>query len=210
MIILDVCYNTIRDWNWCIMKTIIYSNFNEINIKNSRFISLIYKVSSVEEVNNYLNNVKRKYPNATHYCYAYIIDNVKKSSDDNEPGGTAGTPMLQVLEKNDLNNVLVITVRYFGGIKLGAGGLVRAYTKSVTEVLKLCELKELVKGVYIKITFSYDYVKDIDYILKDIEIEKKDYNEQISYYFNCSYNLLDSLKKYNYLRIDILDKDIYL
>lgn len=192
------------------MKSIIYNNINEINIKNSRFISLIYKVNSIEEINNCLDSVKKEYPNATHYCYAYIIDNVKKSSDDNEPGGTAGIPMLQVLEKNDLNHILVITVRYFGGIKLGVGGLVRAYTKSVTEVLKICELKELIKGVYIKITFSYDYVKDIDYILKDIEIEKKDYNEQISYYFNCSYNLLDSLKKHNYLNIDIINNNIYL
>ena len=192
------------------MKTIIKSCLNEIVIKNSRFISLIYNVNYLDEINNYLGNIKREYHNATHYCYAYIIDNNKKSSDDNEPGGTAGIPMLQVLEKNDLNHILVVTVRYFGGIKLGAGGLVRAYTKSVTEVLKLCELKELVKGLYIKITFNYDFVKDVDYILKDVEIEKKDYSEQISYYFKCSNNLFDDLKKYNYLEINIIGDNIYL
>ena len=192
------------------MNTIIDSKTYEIIIKNSRFICVIFPISDVKDVNYYLDIVKEKYKNATHYCYAYILDDKKKLSDDGEPGGTAGNPMMQVLEKHNLNHVLAVTIRYFGGIKLGSGGLVRAYSKSVTEVLKLCELKELILGCYVKITFLYNHSKNVDYLLKDINIIKKDYNEQLTYYFNCSYNLLESLKKYSYIDIQGIEENIYL
>jgi len=113
------------------MRSVLF-NEDLLVVKNSKFITLIYQVRTKEEVNFYLEEVRVKYPNATHYCYAYIIDLDKKESDDGEPSGTAGIPILQVLEKNELNQVLCIVVRYFGKIKLGAGGLVRAYTKAVT------------------------------------------------------------------------------
>ena len=114
----------------------VLNNEHTIIIKNSKFICNIYHVETINEINKILDETRKKYYDATHCCYAYILDNIKKESDDGEPSGTAGIPMLQVLEKNNLNHVLCIVIRYFGKIKLGAGGLVRAYTKSVTETIK--------------------------------------------------------------------------
>ena len=111
----------------------------EIIEKKSRFIANIFHVENIEQVEEQLNKIKKQHYSARHNCYAYrIIKNdmiIEKSSDDGEPGGTAGVPILNVLEKEKLTNVLAIVVRYFGGIKLGAGGLVRAYSKSITEAL---------------------------------------------------------------------------
>jgi len=118
------------------MYTINNNIIDELIINNSRFICLLYRIDDPKEINSYLTKAKELYKDATHYCYAYILDELKKASDDGEPSSTAGTPMLQVLEKTNLNHTLAIVIRYFGGIKLGAGGLVRAYTKSVTETLK--------------------------------------------------------------------------
>lgn len=189
------------------MYTIKNNNKNELIIKNSRFISCIYKVYNMEEVKKYLEEIKHEYKDATHYCYAYIIDNYKKFSDDNEPGGTAGNPMLQVLEKNNLNYILCIIVRYFGGIKLGAGGLVRAYTKSVSNCLDNTEKLELIKGKNIDITFTYDKINLIDNILKDTNIINKTFNELITYNINIENNLIDKLN--NICKINII-KDIYI
>ena len=111
------------------MYTIKNDDSYELEIKKSKFISKLYRVNNIEDVNNILSSLRKEYSDATHHCYAYIINNSKKSSDDGEPGGTAGIPILQVLDKNNLNYVLCVVIRYFGGIKLGAGGLVRAYSK---------------------------------------------------------------------------------
>ena len=188
------------------MKSVIDSE-NTIIIKNSRFICLLYKVDTSLEINNYLEKVRSIYPNATHYCYAYILDTDKKESDDGEPGGTAGIPMLQVLEKNNLNHVLCIVVRYFGKIKLGAGGLVRAYTKSVVECLKN-NILELKKGVEVNITFSYNDIKQVDHLLKEYEIKNKIFDHDITYNLFLDDELLNSLKQINGIKIDII-KDIY-
>lgn len=186
----------------------VKDNEHTIIIKNSKFICLIYKVDNIEEINKILNDTREKYYDATHCCYAYILDNIKKESDDGEPSGTAGIPMLQVLEKNNLDHVLCIVVRYFGKIKLGAGGLVRAYTKSVTEALKN-NIITLIKGIKIKITFGYDNLKRIDYLLNDIVILNKEYDNKISYIINIDYELYDKLKVLNDINIEILD-NIYI
>ena len=149
------------------MKTLKSNSVNEIIIKNSRFITLLYKLNDVNEVNSIVDEVKELYPKANHYCYAYITDNARRSSDDGEPGGTAGAPMLNVLDKEELINVLAITVRYFGGIKLGAGGLVRAYSKSVRDAVIASDLVDVVKGYRMNITISYDMQKNLDYLLKN-------------------------------------------
>ena len=143
------------------MFTITNDITNEIIIKNSRFICIIHKIYDVNDINNYLNNIKSEYKDATHYCYAYIIDDKKKFSDDGEPSGTAGNPMLQALDKNNLNYVLCVVIRYFGGIKLGAGGLVRAYTKSITQCLEKANIRKLVYGYNIDITFNYEYANNV-------------------------------------------------
>jgi len=180
-----------------LLKTILKNVENEFIIKNSRFITLLFKIEN-DNITSYLNYAKEKYPKATHYCYAYIYNDYKKASDDNEPSNTAGSPMLNVLEKEKLNHVLAITVRYFGGIKLGAGGLIRAYSKSVTEALKLAQYKELEKGYKIKITFNYNQEKQIDYILNNAQIISKEFSEDITYIALINKSTLDKLNDYNF------------
>lgn len=182
----------------------IESNINnEYIINKSKFITFLYKVNNIDEVNNYLNNIKKKYKDATHYCYSYIIDNVKRFNDDGEPGGTAGMPILNVLENNDLNYILCIVVRYFGGIKLGAGGLVRAYTNSVTSTLSQANIVELQKGYKVKITFNYDLVKSIDNLVKETDVLNKEFNELITYELLVDDELLIKLK--NICELEIIE-----
>ena len=113
----------------------------ELITKKSRFISYLYFVKSVDEVNNYLNDLKIKYKDASHICYAYIINNDEKYNDDKEPSKTAGYPMLNLLKKNDINYVLAVVVRYFGGIKLGSGNLLRTYLNVTNKNLKKTGIK---------------------------------------------------------------------
>lgn len=171
----------------------VKKNTNTITIKNSKFITYIYPVNTKKEIDNYLEQAKNTYPDATHHCYAYILDQTRKESDDGEPSGTAGIPILQVLEKQELNHVLCIVIRYFGKIKLGAGGLVRAYSKSASECLKehTCILEE---GYLCNITFSYETSKKIDYLLKDTMIKEKSFHDHITYQVYLSKELLEQLK----------------
>ena len=177
------------------MKTIINDYVSELEINKSRFITLLYKVNSIEEVKEKLDLVKNLYKDATHYCYAYIINDNKKSSDDGEPGGTAGVPIMEVLLKNDLNFILCIVVRYFGGIKLGAGGLVRAYSKSVSNSLEEDNVTELVPGYKITFTCNYDNQKNMDYLLRDFKIEKEylDIIKYIVYLPKDKINIIDNV-----------------
>ena len=186
------------------MKSIINNITNEIIIKNSRFITILVKINDNTDINKILNDVKNKYPKATHYCYGYITENYKKSSDDGEPGGTAGIPILTTLEKEDMINVLAIVVRYFGGIKLGAGGLVRAYTKAIKEAINNTTLIELIPGYEITLTFSYDKQKDIDYLLNNYEIISKEYLEKVIYKLYIPINNINILDNYDYQIINNL------
>ena len=178
------------------MYTIKNDSIKEIIIKNSKFITLLYKVYSLKDIKNTLVNVKTLYPNATHYCYAYILNNEKKSSDDGEPSGTAGTPILNILESNNLNYILAVVIRYFGGIKLGSSGLIRAYSRSVKEAIKENILTKLIEGINVNITFSWSNIKQIDYLLKDQLINKKEYLDNITYNISIPINILNTLKNY--------------
>lgn len=131
---------------------------NKIIIQKSEFITHLYRVTNTDEVDIILSDLRKKYYDATHNCYAYIIgDNqdIQKSSDDGEPAKTAGFPMLDVLKKRQMTNILAVVTRYFGGILLGAGGLVRAYSSSVSEALDKCILYTTVDVVEFMITTSY-------------------------------------------------------
>lgn len=154
---------------------------NTIIINKSEFITHLYRVNDVSEVEAILSSARKKYYDATHNCYAYIIgDNqdIQKASDDGEPQKTAGYPMLDVLKKNNLTDILAITTRYFGGILLGANGLVRAYSNSVSEIVKKIELYQYESQTKFKIRVSYgDYntlLKVFNYINYDETIFTND------------------------------------
>lgn len=154
---------------------------NEIIIKNSRFITFLIKINNLEQIQFNLEKLKKDYPKATHYCYAYIINDIKKASDDKEPSGTAGIPILNVLEKENLTNILCVVIRYFGGIKLGAGGLVRAYTKSVVTALDKVDKISLVSGFKLIIEFDYANEKELNYLLNNSTIINKEFQDKIKY-----------------------------
>ena len=185
------------------MKTIKEEKESEIIINKSKFISIITKVETTDEVKDKLKEIKKIYKGATHYCYAYIINGYQKCSDDKEPSGTAGIPILNILKANNLNYILCIVVRYFGGIKLGAGGLVRAYSSSVKEALNKCEFGSLTPGYNIIIDFEYENIKQVENILKEIQIIKA-YDTKVIYEFNIEkdkYNeIKENLNKYSTLR----------
>ena len=180
------------------MKTIQEKSVNEIIIKNSRFITLLVEVFDDTDINKIFEEVKIEYPKATHYCYAYITKSFKKASDDGEPGGTAGMPMLNVLEKEEMINTLAITIRYFGGIKLGAGGLVRAYSKSVRDAIINAKTIEIIEGYKVQIKVSYDEQKNLEYILKDSVILNKDYLEDVTYDVLIAKDSVGILNNYSY------------
>lgn len=107
-----------------------------LEIKKSKFYGLLYEINSIEEVDEILESLKKEHKKAKHFPYAYKINNTAKKTDDKEPSGTCGTPLLNVLERNNLNSHLLVVIRYFGGIKLGAGPLLRSYSKTANEVIK--------------------------------------------------------------------------
>ena len=182
------------------MKSIKENIVNKIEINKSIFITELIKVNEKDEISKNLDEIKNKYKDATHYCYAYIIDDLKKSSDDGEPGGTAGVPIMDTLNKMDLNYILCVVIRYFGGIKLGAGGLVKENKKSVTEALTKVELNDLINGYEIILETSYDKQKELDYLLKDNY--KKEYKENVIYIIECTKDIKKILEKsYNILSI---------
>lgn len=109
---------------------------NEIVIKKSRFIAKLYNIEDVNQVQNIIDKLKNEYKKATHFCYAYSINGKEKAFDDGEPNHTAGLPILNIIHMKNLNNILIVVVRYFGGVKLGAGPLTRAYSKSASEIIK--------------------------------------------------------------------------
>ena len=180
------------------MKVIKENIINKLEVNKSIFYTDLIKVYSKDEVINELNNIKNKYKDATHYCYAYIIDDIKKSSDDGEPGGTAGVPIMETLNNKDLNYILCVVTRYFGGIKLGAGGLVRAYRKATIEAINNSTLLDLIDGYEIIIKISYNEQKDLEYLLKDNF--KKEYDNDVTYTIKCNKDIKEILeKKYNIL-----------
>lgn len=180
----------------------VVDNINTIIINKSKFIALTYHIDNIEEINEKIETIKKIYKDATHYCYAYILDNFEKANDNGEPSGTAGLPILNVLKKEKLNHVLCIVVRYFGGIKLGAGGLIRAYSTATKNSLII---KKYNKGYLIKIDIEYNNINQIEYQLNDSIIIEKNFNEKPYYIAKITKEKLNKLKiKYNVI------KEIYM
>ena len=177
------------------MKYIDSIYTNEIVILKSRFITSIYKVESIDEVNDILNKTRKKYYDASHNCYGYILGDraeIQKCSDDGEPQKTAGFPILDVLKKNDVTNILCIVTRYFGGTLLGAGGLVRAYSESCSDCLK--KAKILIKKELNTLIVKLDYSSYNTLIssLRDIIILDTSYASDITIKLAVDNNRLDS------------------
>lgn len=168
----------------------------EIIINKSKFITYIYKVNNILEVNEKLNKLKTKYKDASHICYSYIINNIKRFNDDKEPSHTAGMPILNVLESKNLNYILAVVIRYFGGIKLGAPGLIRAYTNSVASLINNDDLIPIRNMITKRIEFDYENINKINYILKNNEITYKEFDKNVIYEF--TYEEGNFPKKLNY------------
>lgn len=179
------------------MKTIEANVKTQLEIKKSKFITCLFPLKEKKEIKERLDKVKEDYPNATHYCYAYLFEQEKRCSDDGEPGKTAGYPILNVLEQQHLNNILCVIIRYFGGIKLGAGGLVRAYSTACQEGLKKANIQELEEGFLIKFSISYDRQKEMDYYLKNYNIIAKTYTEQVNYQIEANKKILNYFETIN-------------
>ncbi len=161
------------------MKTCKDEVINEIIIEKSRFITYLKRVDKIEDADNYLALIKKKHYDATHHCFALIIDGVQRSNDNGEPSGTAGVPILDVLKKNDINNTICIVVRYFGGIKLGAGGLVRAYSSSASEALKKATFTTKKEFKRYELIIDYPTYNQIIYLIKN-DIIKNDFAHNIT------------------------------
>ncbi|MBT2698205.1 YigZ family protein [Bacillus sp. ISL-40] len=162
--------------------TVKQTGEHEIIIQKSRFIAHIKRTESEAEAQEFIQTLKKKYWDATHNCSAYLIgehDQIQKANDDGEPSGTAGVPILEVLKKRKLKDTVVVVTRYFGGIKLGAGGLIRAYGKATSEGLDAVGIVErrLMRVCHVKIDYSWlgkieNELRSSIYILKNIQYQE--------------------------------------
>lgn len=152
---------------------------SEIIISKSRFIAYVDRAENEQEALDFIDKIKKKHPSATHNCSCYMVgefDNIQKANDDGEPSGTAGVPMLEVLKKQGLKDTVVVVTRYFGGIKLGGGGLIRAYGKATTEGLQAAQVVERKLHHLMKISIDYIWLGKVEnevrgshYTLHDIQ-----------------------------------------
>lgn len=153
-------------------------------IKKSRFICHIKRVTTEDEARNFIQAVKKEHYKATHNCSAFILgerSEMKRSSDDGEPSGTAGVPMLGVLENHQLTNVCAVVTRYFGGIKLGAGGLIRAYSSNVALAIKEIGIVHIKEQLGLRLTLSYSQYQELPNFLKANHLQEQDtsFTEQV-------------------------------
>ena len=167
------------------MKTIKESIKSEIVEKKSKFIANIYFAQTMEEAENIIKETKKKYYDARHNCSSYRVlekgNIIEKYSDDGEPAGTAGAPMLNILQKKDLVNVVVIVTRYFGGILLGTGGLVRAYSEVTQKAIEEANLIDITMGKEYEVKVDYSNLEKLKYYTKtnNISITKIEYLNEI-------------------------------
>lgn len=199
------------------LKTIEKEAEGTITEKKSKFIANIFYVESEKEAEEMLKRIKKKYYDARHNCYAYRIKNengiLQKQSDDGEPSGTAGSPMLNILEKKEIVNVIAIVTRYFGGILLGTGGLVKAYSEALKEALKNAEYAQIEQGYSLEIITTYENINKIEHLLKqnDVVIVDKEYTEKIKLLVEISKEKYEKILKNDFKNTEIKikkEKDI--
>ena len=193
-------------------KTIEKENSAEIVEKKSRFIANIYNVESKEEAEEKIKQIKKKYYDAKHHCFAFSIieENgiTQKSSDDGEPSGTAGAPILNIIKSNNLQNVVIIVTRYFGGILLGTGGLTRAYSEAAGKVVEQSELIQKEPGMEVELEIDYNDNEKFKYYCQknNVNIIKIEYTENILYKIELNekeYKKIEERNKTNNKQLDI-------
>ena len=169
---------------------------SEIEIKKSKFFGILSPASSIEEAREILSDVRKRYPNATHYCTAMSFGNIQRSNDDGEPSGTAGLPMLECLRHKELDNVVMIVVRYFGGTLLGTGGLVKAYQQSTLSAIAMATLTIPVETGQYEITVPYDLISRVENLLqKQAVIIDRQYHEQITFVYQSENDLASQFQE---------------
>lgn len=200
-------------------KTIEKENSAEIVEKKSRFIANIYNVESKEEAEEKIKQIKKKYYDAKHHCFAFSIieENgiTQKSSDDGEPSGTAGAPILNIIKSNNLQNAVIIVTRYFGGILLGTGGLTRAYSEAAGKVVEQSELIQKEPGMEVELEIDYNDNEKFKYYCQknNVNIIKIEYTENILYKIELNekeYKKIEERNKTNNKQLDINIKNIKL
>lgn len=185
-------------------------------IEKSRFIAYLKPCFSEDEYKNYLKEIRKIHHDANHVCSGFICDAIKRSSDDGEPSGTAGVPILSVLEKNKINHTAALVVRYFGGIKLGAGGLIRAYGSAVTNALNEAKLVEDVELKKYELILSYDLANKVNHLIETESIKMNiEYLEKVKYNFLIDNDIiLEKIKELTsgieatYIGKEVIQKDV--
>ena len=193
-------------------KTVFQRVEAELIEKKSKFIATIYYIESVKDAENIIKDHKKKYFDARHNCFAFRVlqngENVNRFSDDGEPSGTAGAPMLNLLEKQEITNTLIIVTRYFGGILLGTGGLVKAYTEASKIALEKTKIVEKAEGLELIFTISYSDFQKFQYYMQKNQIKmiKNEYLEQIKCTVEITEEKLEKiLSKRNELNFEMVD-----
>ena len=178
-------------------KSIESESIAEIIEKKSKFIATLYEANSKEEAERILQDTRKKYYDAKHNCYAYIIQKIEKCSDDGEPSGTAGAPLLSLLKSANLTNIIIIVTRYFGGILLGTGGLVRAYTEVAQKAISNTKIVLKDYGVQYEIEISYNNLKELQYICKKLKIKivNIEYKENVKLILESTFEAKKELEK---------------
>ena len=189
---------------------------NTIIIEKSKFIAYLHPCFSDEEYKNLIKEIKKKHYDANHVCSGFINDNIKRSSDDGEPSGTAGVPILSTLEKSNINHTAAFVVRYFGGIKLGAGGLIRAYTQVVSDAIKISHFVNDIEYNKYELILSYEIANKVKYLLEKetLNLNTK-YDENVIFtYLSNDDNLINKIMEITsgikpvFIQKEVIQKDV--
>lgn len=174
---------------------------DEIDIKKSRFITYLIPIKTEEDFTQHLSDIRKEHYKATHHCQAFILNedaSIQRMSDDGEPSGTAGLPMLEVLKMNDLTYIMAVTVRYYGGTKLGAGGLIRAYSSAVSSALDQARIIANVTQMIVGLTLDYNQIDQFNYYVEQSDISltiiDTQYTDKVYFKFSVNLDQLETVK----------------
>ena len=180
-------------------KTVEFENSDEFIEKKSRFIGYVKPVKTQNEAVDFINSIKSKHWDATHNVYAYVLkeNNIQRYSDDGEPSGTAGVPVLDVILKNELVDVCVVVTRYFGGTLLGAGGLVRAYSHGSKIAVESGNIITMAPCKILSVSVDYNFYERLNNLLKDFSanVEKTDFSDKVEVLFSMKAQSVDFLRE---------------